>query len=193
MEQFAKALAALRLLGEHVLTNQIYCFDGIDEPRQARALCRRLGIPESDDEYVTYPAKATFTPVPRSHLRSLEVALSAALPADYKLLLEKLGAFHLPGEPRCSLLGPASICAYGASIFNFQENPPWTWPAIPIGSLGTHGDNIGFLRTAQGFSPNVHLLDHEHLWLADRVEWHQELSPSLSQFVLERANQVAMR
>ena len=125
-------------------------------------------------------------PVPADYLRSVEVALGAELPLDYKLLLQKVGLLVIPGTPAIELHEPAAICAYGASIFNLEGVPPREWPGIPIARIGTHGDDLGLLRSGSRFGPEVLAFDHERVWRGDPRDWTSLVSEDFSSLIVGR-------
>jgi hypothetical protein len=124
--------------------------------------------------------------IPAMHLRSVEVALSAELPRDYKLLLEKVGLPRLPGLPEVVFHDPATICAYGASIFNLEEKPPGEWPCLPIARVGASGDDLGLLREGGVFLPELRHFDHELLWRGPPENWSLREADSVCTFVVRR-------
>lgn len=132
-------------------------------------------------------AGAARDPVPPEYVTSLEVAVQASLPQDYRVLLERCGTFEVPGEPVVRLYDPAVVCAYVGSIYNMEGMPPAAWPALPIARYGDSGDDLGFVRTGDVFGPAVGILNHEGPWLdAARENWYEVAADSLSDFILSR-------
>lgn len=130
-------------------------------------------------------------PVPATYLRSLEVALGATLPREYKLLLEKVGLPALPGEPAIEFYDPATICAYAGSVFNLEEAPPTSWAAVPLARVGPHGDDLGLLRDSDTFGSTVYLLDHERYWRAGVEGWCEAQAESVTALVVARLQPTA--
>lgn len=123
------------------------------------------------------------SPVPASHVTSLAVAVQARLPQDYEILLQRIGPVQLPTQPGIELYDPAAICAYVVSIYNMEGQPPHQWLALPIGRVGEHGDDAGYLRSGDAFGPELVLLAHEGPWVATSTEWHSPLASSLSALI----------
>jgi len=165
---------------------QVYYFDDYDPATgDATALCKRLGIPVTDDIVIEFPAKRTFAPLSPAKIAKLSKQLGAVLPADYTTLLAELGAFHLPGNSEIGFFSPESAIAATRQAWWFKV--PATMPVLAISPYHrqSDGDSIGFLRAGKLFAPEVYVFKHELRSQGDDPKkWTEQIAESLPEFII---------
>lgn len=180
------AIAKIKRIGDRLCENQVYYFDDYDpETGDATALCRRLGIPVTDDIVIEYPAAKTFSPIPESSIVELSVQLAAKLPDDYTRLLAEFGAFHLPGQCAICFHSPDSAALGTCDHWWFDD--PSTMPVLAISDYHRNcdGDSIGFVRIGESFAPAVYVFKHDLRSRGDDPKiWTEKLAESLSEFIV---------
>jgi len=180
------AIAKIKGIGDRLCENQVYCFDDYDpETEDPTELCRRLGIPVTDDIVIEYPAAKTFSPISESSIAELSRELGAALPEDYTRLLAEFGAFHLPGQCAICFHSPDSALSCTCGQWDFDD--PSTAPVLAISDYHKEcdGDSIGFLRAGESFAPAVYVFKHELRFEGDDPKlWTEKLAESLAEFIV---------
>src|SRR5262245_9075220 len=95
------AIARVRSAGDRTCETQVYYFDDYDPTTgDATALCKRLGIPFTDEIVIEFSIKRTFNPLPVSRIKSLSNQLEASLPKDYSSLLSICQEVQTPVSTR---------------------------------------------------------------------------------------------
>jgi hypothetical protein len=156
------AIAKVKAVGDKLCLTQVYSFDDYDPASgDATSLCKRLGIPVTDDIIIEFPINRTFQPLSPSKIAKLSKQLGASLPVDYNRLLTELGAFHLPGNADIGLFPPGSAFARTRQAWWFKD--PLTTPVLAISSYDRYcdGDSLGFLRAGKAFAPELYVFKHE--------------------------------
>jgi hypothetical protein len=188
------AIAKIESAGDRLCENQVYYFDDYDpETGDATALCKRLGIPFTDDIVIEYPAKRTFAPISSSKLAKLSKRLGAALPDDYARLLVEFGPCHLPGDSVICFHSPESVISATCDGWGFDD--PSTMPVLAISPYhrDCDGDSIGFLRAGRSFAPELYVFRHELRYLGDddATKWTERMADSLSEFIISYIDSLA--
>jgi hypothetical protein len=122
------------------------------------------------------------------HVLSLEIAVQAHLPDDYKQILTEVGYFAIEASPTIEVFDPASICAYAFTSQNLQGLVPTEWCVLPIGHYG-QSDYVGYCRNKFQFGPELYLLKNGFEWFDLSGSWHTRISVSLATYVVERLDQ----
>jgi hypothetical protein len=179
-----EAVARIRGVADVYCENQVYVFPDYDhENYDATKVCKRLGIPVSDELFLRYPAGRTFKPLLQKSIEAGERALKAKLPADYKELLRQFGEFHLPGEEVICFDGPEAAARATRGCWIFEG--PLTALAISSYHKTADGDSIGFLRTGEMFGDDLFHFQHElRKDGSDPRQWSRKIASSLSEFIV---------
>ena len=180
------AIDAITRAGERKCRSQIYSFPDYDPyTHNYKDVCKRLGIRAKDDIILTYPAKSTFSTLDSSSIDTLETVLNANLPDDFRQLIERFGAFHLPGDAGIQIGSPDWILSYTLDGWDFDD--PESVPMIAISpySLDCDGDAIGFLRGDSRFGDELYRFRHDLRHEASSpTEWSTWLAPSIADFLV---------
>lgn len=184
MSEIETAIALISSIGDEYCENQAYIFPEYDPSEcDATALCKRLGIPFTDDLMIRYPANRTFKPLTHKAIAQEERALGATLPSDYKTLLETFGEFHLPGDESLCFKVPAA--AARSTQQNWTQQLPLSALAISSYHKTSDGNCIGFIRNGPNFGDELFEFDHELVYQGEDPKlWSRKLADSLSAFLV---------
>ncbi|MFN3153432.1 SMI1/KNR4 family protein [Bremerella sp.] len=183
------AIDRIRAIGSHVCENQVYVFDDYD-PHECdpTAVCQRLGIPYSDELFLSYPAERTFDPIPWAQIEAEEQQLGATLPDDYKTLLATFGRFHLPGRASICLRSPVDSSEVGQDAWSIPENGIL---AISNYMQESDGNMIGFIRNGEQFAPELYEFSLDLRWMTSSDQpWQIKRADSLADFVIQYLDQL---
>jgi hypothetical protein len=171
---------------EHICSTQVYHFEDYDPATgDATSLCKRLGIPLTDDIIVEFPIERTFKPLSRAKIDKLSRELNASLPSDYTALLAEFGPFHLPVDSDIALFAPSAAIHQTAYYWHFTD--PAMMPALAIShyNYDCDGDAVGYLRSGKTFGPELYHFKHEMRYKGDDPQlWTEKIAPSLSDFII---------
>ena len=172
--------------GKRKCTTQIYSFPEYDpSTHNYKEICKRLGIRSKDDLLLTYPAMNTFAPMDHAALDQFEFSLTAALPKDFRDLLLRFGAFHLPGDAEIRIGTPDSMISFTLGAWGFADAATVPVLAISPYSLDCDGDAIGYVRGDSKFGAELFRFHHDLRHGATKVEeWSTVLAPSLAEFIV---------
>lgn len=191
------AIAKIRSVGDRMCWAQVYSFDDCEvDPEtgiaDATNVCKRLGIPYSDDVILEFPAKSTFAGHAQSDVRELEQALQATVPADYFRLMTEFGSFRLPGDDDIGFYSPRTIVACEGLPWELGHIASWPVLAISFFHRDSDGDCIGFLRETEAkFGSPLYLFRHEERYLGDDPKlWSERIADSLAEFLIDYIDQL---
>lgn len=184
------AIDAITRSGDLKCTSQIYAFHDYDPYEHNYAeVCNRLGIRVKDDVVLTYPAKSTFSLVNDDAIAELETSLNASVANDFKTLLARFGAFHLPGNAGIQVAFPDASIAYTLGAWQFDDPRSVPMLAISPYSIDCDGDAIGYIRGDAGFGDELFRFHHDRRHgESDVMQWSTRLASSISEFIVSYLN-----
>ncbi len=189
MPSLDDAIAKIRSIGHVICENQGYVFPDYDHMNcDATVVCEILGIPFTDDLFITYPAERTFAPISEAEIADEEVEIGVRLPLDYKRLLIEFGEFHLPGNAAICLERPLRAVYTSQGAWQIDEN--LSALAISSYNVESDGNSIGFIRRNDRFGDELFEFDHELRYHGDDPTlWTKKLAGSLAEFIISYLSQ----
>ena len=180
------AIAKIHAIANEYCENQIYVWPGFDPIDPDPDKYFRQHRVEFDGElFIRYPVKRTFDPIPMDRIKEAERSLGANLPGDYKVLLEKFGPFHLPGDADIRIQSPMDALRATRACWCYEDKPLSVLAISPYNAT-SDGNAIGYIRQGDSFGPSIYEFDHELVHMADSPSlWTHKVADCLADFVLD--------